>query len=362
MRAPDTISKSDRMRASTAGEDGGGEIAGCSREETMRYVRHMLAAAFAASAALVPHTASAEVTLKAVTAWGKNFTFVEMYMEWIKRVNEKGKGKIRIDYVGGPEVYPSFEQLEPLKRGVFATMITSTAYIAGALPETNATWFGFGATPAQLREAGLVAAIDKITREKAGVMLLGMPLQMKFNVYTKKEIKGANLSGLKMRTTPIYDPVLKGLGASTLTVPPTELLTALESGIVDGFAWPGVAVTGPGYARAIKYRVTPSWWVGTDIALMNAKAYDSLPADVQKLLVDTMIDIEKETPAFFGAKEKAEEAAMDKAGIQTIAMSDADMTKIRKIHWEAGVEAFLMKPSPKYGPELKKILERFAPK
>jgi hypothetical protein len=211
-----------------------------------RFVRQTLvAAAFAASAMLVPHTASAEVALKAVTAWGKNFTFVDMYMEWIKRVNEKGKGKIRIDYIGGPEVYPSFEQLEPLKRGVFATMVTSTAYIAGALPETNATWFGFGATPAQLREAGLVAAIDKITREKAGVMLLGMPLQMKFNVYTKKEIKGANLSGLKMRTTPIYDPVLKGLGASTLTVPPTELLTALESGIVDGFAWPGVAVTGP---------------------------------------------------------------------------------------------------------------------
>ncbi len=329
----------------------------------MRSIRlSLVAAAFAASAALVPHTASAEVALKAVTAWGKNFTFVDMYMEWIKRVNEKGKGKVRIDYVGGPEVYPSFEQLEPLKRGVFATMLTSTAYIAGALPETNATWFGFGATPAQLREAGLVAAIDKITREKAGVMLLGMPLQMKFNVYTKKEISGANLSGLKMRTTPIYDPVLKALGASTLTVPPTELLTALESGIVDGFAWPGVAVTGPGYARAIKFRVTPSWWVGTDVALMNAKAFDSLPADVQKLLVDTMIDIEKETPAFFGAKEKAEEQAMDKAGIKTIAMSDADMVKIKKVHWEAGVEAFLIKPSPKYGPELKKILERFAPK
>jgi hypothetical protein len=41
------------------------------------------------------------------------------------------------------------------------------------------TWFGFGATPAELRQAGLVAAIDKITREKAGVMLLGMPLHQR---------------------------------------------------------------------------------------------------------------------------------------------------------------------------------------
>ncbi|MFO0989459.1 MAG: TRAP transporter substrate-binding protein DctP [Alphaproteobacteria bacterium] len=330
----------------------------------MTFIRRTMSAAalLAAAAAFIPASASAEVTLKAVTAWGKNFAFVDMYLEWVKRVNEKGKGKIRIDYVGGPEVYPSFEQLEPLKRGVFHTMMTSTAYIAGALPETNATWFGFGATPAELREAGLVAAIDKITREKAGVTLLGMPLQMKFNVYTKKEIKGANLAGLKMRTTPIYDPVLKGLGASTLTVPPTELLTALESGIVDGFAWPGVAVTGPGYARAVKFKVTPSWWVGTDIAMMNAKAFDSLAPDLQKLLVDTMIEIEKETPAYFGAKEKAEDEAMAKMGIQTIAMSEADMAKIKKLHWEGGLEAFVMKPSPQHGPTLKKILERFAPK
>jgi TRAP-type C4-dicarboxylate transport system substrate-binding protein len=330
----------------------------------MRSVRRTLtAAALFAAAVLVPYTASAQqVTLKAVTAWGKNFTFVDMYLEWVKRVNAKAAGKLKIDHVGGPEVYPSFEQLEPLKRGVFATMVTSTAYIAGALPETNATWFGFGATPAELRAAGLVAAIDKITREKAGVMMLGMPLQMKFNVYTKKEIKGASLAGLKMRSTPIYDPVLKGLGASTLTVPPTELLTALESGIVDGFAWPGVMVTGPGYARAVKYKVSPSWWVGTDIALMNAKAFDALAPDLQKLLIDTMIEIEKEVPAYYGAKEKAEDEAMAKMGIQNIAMSDADMVKIKKLHWESGVESFLMKPSPKYGPELKKILERFAPK
>ena len=233
------------------------------------------------------------VTLKAVTAWSRNFNFNDQYFEWIKRVNDKGAGKIRIDYVGGPEVYPSFEQLEPLKRGVFASVVTSTAYVAGALPELNATWFGFGATPAELRAAGLVAALDKVTREKHGVTVLGMPLQMRFNVYLKRPIEGANLGGLKMRSTPIYEPVLKGLGAATVTVPPADLLTALETGMVDGFAWPAVAVTGPGYARAIKYKVTPPWWVGTDVALMNARVFDALSDDRKKILVDAMIEVEK---------------------------------------------------------------------
>jgi TRAP-type C4-dicarboxylate transport system substrate-binding protein len=302
------------------------------------------------------------VTLKAVTAWSRNFNFNDQYFEWIKRVNDKGAGKIRIDYVGGPEVYPSFEQLEPLKRGVFASVVTSTAYVAGALPELNATWFGFGATPADLRAAGLVAALDKVTREKHGVMVLGMPLQMRFNVYLKSPIEGANLSGLKMRSTPIYEPVLKGLGAATVTVPPADLLTALETGVVDGFAWPAVAVTGPGYARAIKHKVTPPWWVGTDVALMNARAFDALSDDRKKILIDAMIEVEKGVFDYYLAKEKEEDAAMVRMGIQNIATSDADLKKIHKMHWEAGTEAFLKKPSPKYASDLMQVIERYAPK
>jgi TRAP-type C4-dicarboxylate transport system substrate-binding protein len=319
-----------------------------------------LAAAGAFATATAVQAPAQEVHLKAVTAWSKNINFVDTYLEWIKRVNERGKGKVRIDYIGGPEVFPSFEQLEPLKRGVFATVVTSTAYLAGALPELNVTWFGFGATPAEMRAAGVIEALDKVTREKAGVTVLGLPLQMRFNVYLNKPVQGANFTGLKLRGTPIYEPVLKGLGAATVTVPPADLLTALETGIVDGFAWPAVAVTGPGYARAVKYKVSPPWWVGTDVALMNAKVFDSLSPEVKKLLIDTMIEIEKEAPAYYMAKEKEEDAAMAKMGIQNIQTSDADLAKIRKLHWEQGVEAFLLKPSPKYGPDLKKVVERFA--
>jgi TRAP-type transport system periplasmic protein len=304
---------------------------------------------------------SAPVVLRAVTAWDKSLLFVDKYMEWIKRVNEKGAGKIRIDYTGGPEVFPAFEQLEPLRRGVFSTVITSTAYM-GALPELNATWLGFGASPAELRESGLLAALDKVVREKAGVTVLGFPLQMRFNVYLKRPLPTGDLSGVKLRTTPVYDPVLRGLGAVTVTVPPSELLTAVETGVVDGFAWPAIAVIAPGYARAIKYKVTPAWWVGTDVALMNAAAYDKLPPELKKLLTDTMIEIEKEVPAYFGGKEKAEDAGLEKMGIQFLPTSDADLARIKKLHWDGGVQAFLLKPSPKYGAELAELMKRFAPK
>ena len=121
-------------------------------------------------------------------------------------------------------------------------------------------------------------------------------------------------------------------------------------------------MTGPGYARAIKYKVSPPWWVGTDVALMNAKVFDSLSPELQKLLADTMIEIEKEVPDYFLAKEKEEDDAMAKMGIQNIPTSEADLQRIRKLHWEGGTEAFLLKPSPKYGPGLMKLVEGFVTK
>lgn len=309
-----------------------------------------------------PTQSAAQVALKAVTAWDKNQPFVDLYMEWIKRVNAKAGGKVRIDYLGGPEVYPAFEQLDPLKRGIISTVVTSTAYVAGALPELNATWFGFGASPDQIRNSGLADALDKVTREKAGVTVLGFPLQMRFNVYLNRPIDKADLKGFKLRSTPVYDPVLKGLGAATVTLPPAELLTALQTGVVEGFAWPAVFVTGPGFARAIKYKVAPSWWVGTDIALMNAQAFDALPADTRKLLIDTMKDIEKEVQGYFLKKEKEEDVILAKIGVKTIELPIAEVERVNRLHWQDGTQAFLLKPSPKYGPNLKEIMSRFAPR
>ena len=304
---------------------------------------------------------SGPVVLRAVTAWDKSQAFGDKYLDWVKRVNQKGAGKIRIDYTGGPEVFPAFEQLEPLKRGVISTLVTSTGYV-GALPELNATWLGFGATPAELRASGLLAALDKVVREKAGVTLLGFPLQMRFNVYLKRPVQNVDLTQIKMRSLPVFDPVLRGLGAVTVTVPYPELLTALETGVVDGFAFPAVAVVAPGFTRTIKYKFAPPWWIGTDVALMNAAAYDKLSPDLKKLLVDTMVEIEKEVPAYYGAKEKAEDAGLAKLGVQDLQTSEADLLKIRKLQWEGGVQTFLLKPSPKYGPELVEVMKRFAPK
>jgi TRAP-type C4-dicarboxylate transport system substrate-binding protein len=287
-----------------------------------------------------------------------------MYLEWIKRVNERAAGRLKIDYLGGPEVYPAFEQLDPLKRGVIDFIVTSPAYVAGALPEVNATWFMFEASdPAKAREIGLFERIDRITREKAGVATLGATLWMPFSVYLNKPIEKADLKGFKMRSTPGYDPVLKGLGAATVSLPPAEIIPALQTGVVDGFAWPAIFIAGPGYARYVKYKVMPWWWQGVEgHVFLNAKSYDALPADLKKLLVDTLREIERESRRYYQAKEAVEDEQLKRAGVKIIELSKAETDKVKRVHWEDGTKMFLTGPSPKYGPELKELMSQFAPR
>ena len=318
----------------------------------------------AGASGLGAQTSAQPIVLKGVSAWTKHWVFNDLYLEWMKRVNERAGGRLKIEHVGGPEVFPAFEQLDPVKRGVIDMTNPPAAYVSGALPELHASDLLFDASdPAKAREIGLFDRLDRITREKAGVTFLGATFWLPFSVYLTKPIEKADLRGFKMRSTPIYDPVLKGLGAATVSLPPAEVIPSLQTGVVDGMAWPALFIVQPGFARYLKYKVMPWWWQNTGgFVLVNAKSFDRLPADLKSLMVETLKEIEREAKRYFLAKEAAEDEQMKKVGLKIITLPAAEVEKVKRIHWEEGTKLFLTGPSPKYGPELKELLAPFAPR
>jgi hypothetical protein len=73
-------------------------------------------------ALLLTNTAAAqEVTLKAVTAFAENTTYSRPFERFINRVNEDGKGILRINYIGGPKAMP------PLKSAMRSRAASSTS-------------------------------------------------------------------------------------------------------------------------------------------------------------------------------------------------------------------------------------------
>ena len=79
-----------------------------------------------------------EVTLKAVSSFTENTTYSRPFERFIERVNEDGKGVLRINYVGGPKAMPPFEVGNALKGGVVDIANVTGAFYTNAMPEADA--------------------------------------------------------------------------------------------------------------------------------------------------------------------------------------------------------------------------------
>ncbi|MGH7003969.1 MAG: TRAP transporter substrate-binding protein DctP, partial [Alphaproteobacteria bacterium] len=74
----------------------------------------VLAVAMAAAPAMAQ-----ELVLKGVSGFPEGTAYSQKFEAFVKEVNEKGKGSIRIQYLGGaPKVMPTFDVGKNLREGV----------------------------------------------------------------------------------------------------------------------------------------------------------------------------------------------------------------------------------------------------
>src|ERR1700678_1273262 len=124
------------------------------------------------SALLLASAAAAqEVTLKAVSAFTENTTYARPFERFIGRVNEAGKGLVRINYIGGPQALPPFEIGNALKGGVIDIANAAGAFYTNVLPEADA-WKLTERPMSELRQNGGYAAMAAIYAQKLNAIFL----------------------------------------------------------------------------------------------------------------------------------------------------------------------------------------------
>ena len=104
----------------------------------------------------------------------------------------------------------------------------------------------------------------------------------------RREIKAlSDLRGLKLRSLGLGGEVYRRLGATPQTTPPAEMLTSLQSGVIDGAEF-----VGPGSDIALGlYRVAPFYYGpgfnkpnGTGECLVALKAWETLDAELKAIV------------------------------------------------------------------------------
>jgi len=223
--------------------------------------RRLAIAALAALASVAATAANAqEVTLKGITAFAEKTFNSRAFERFIEKVNADGKGQVQINYIGGPKAMPPFEVGNALRSGVVDIANVTGAFYTNVFVESDA-WKLAERPMSELRRNGGFDYMAKLYDEKMNAIFLVRTLvNTPFHLYLTKPITKADLTGFKLRITPVYRDFFTALGATVVQTAPGEVYTALERGVVDGYGWPIGGIFDFGWHEKTKYRVDPGFY------------------------------------------------------------------------------------------------------
>lgn len=269
-------------------------------------------------------SAQADVVLKVSSCLAKNHDQVEAYFATFHEPVNKMNAGLELNYIGGPEVTPRQKQAAALKRGLIDIINCPSAYYQGTVPEARMA--GVNTTsPAELRRNGGYDLLQEAWAKGLNARILGWGHweASTFFIYTKFKPKqstktGLDLTGVKMRSTGLYNPFFKAMGATPINISPGDVYAALERGVVDGLAWPEGSVAKYGWQRFLKYRIAPNWYHSTTMTVINLDSFNRLSKEHQDILVKQGLIFEKDSNPILAEKSEIDNKKLAEAGVETI--------------------------------------------
>ena len=129
----------------------------------------------------------------------------------------------------------------------------------------------------------------------------------------------SDLNDLIVRT---YEDIMVNTffgGLCTISIlPASEMYTAIQTGTVTGSEFPDGVYLRDGYDELVPYFTYLNWQVSMYAMKCNKAMYDSLPEDLQTLLVETSIEVGQETAADVMTEADEAEKAMVEAGMTIV--------------------------------------------
>lgn len=223
--------------------------------------------------------------------------------EWAKRVKARTNGGVDVEWVALGGLVPVLEQHDATAKGLIDGYHWPGVYLERLSPALGAAMIMSGVTEPRLTDMYQVldAGLEKLIQDRMlrdGVVAL--PIwwwQVYLGYFTKDTYvnRAGALTGKKIRVPAgVNAEQAKALGATTVNIPLGEVYLGLQLGTIDG-VWTGV--TGSGYAlkfyEQAKYLTGSRSLYGTVIlwTAVNKKWWDGLPADYQKVLRDTALEM-----------------------------------------------------------------------
>lgn len=315
------------------------------------FIKQASIAGLATGSVAAPAIVHAEpkVKWKMVTTWPKNFPVLGTGANQLaKLITDMTNGRIKVKVFGGGELVPAFEVFDAVSRGTAQMGHGSAYYWKGKIEEAQF----FSTVPFGLNSQEMTSwlyhgggmELWQETYEPFGVIPAAAGnTNVQMAGWFNKEINSVNdLKGLKMRIPGLGGEVLKRAGGTPVNLPGGELFTSLKTGAIDATEW-----VGPyndlafGFHKAAKYYYYPGWHEpGTTLeALINKKAFDALPEDLQAIVMNACKVVNQEMSTEYTAKNNAAlDTLVNKHKVDVRRLPDDVLEKLRTLSDEVVTE------------------------
>ena len=304
--------------------------------------------------------AKAPIKLSLVTFQPTGTIKTKMFLEAIRRINERTKGELVIECKGGPEVIPGLDQPKAVQKGIIDMALTATTYYKALVPEAYLVLFS-RVTSKREREAGFYDLLLDI-HKKAGLFYFGRAEAVDVPTFTMvSTVRVKAPSELAKHRLGISGPHIKAfpesLGMSLLLIPLPDSYTALERGLVDFYSTPWHTHVSNKLQEVCKYVIDHPYLAPNSVLIANLSTWEKLPKHLQKLVQDTYFEVtDEQIPQYLKIVEEARQV-MRNAGVEFVKFSPADATWFIENLYKTEIEASL-KDAPQYGPKLMELLRK----
>jgi TRAP-type C4-dicarboxylate transport system substrate-binding protein len=260
---------------------------------------------------------------------------VSIWLEnWAKNLEKASKGELTFKIFPGAQLGPPPKYYDIARTG-----------------QADITWFVHGFTPGRFPLSEISNLPYLVGSAEIGVKMLNEPALRKHvagehqglkplllmthqpgNIHTaSKPIRTVeDMKGMRLRfsSATIKDFVAE-LGGTPVGLPPTQIVESMQKGTIDG-AWIDY-----GGAEAFKigpvtkYTTEMYSYVTSFCICMNEKSFERLPANLKKLIDDSLVGVEKAVGHEWDKLDAPGKAALMKAGMTPVKLSKEEDAKFR---------------------------------
>jgi TRAP-type mannitol/chloroaromatic compound transport system substrate-binding protein len=248
-----------------------------------------------AGAIAAPHVALGETRRwRMITSWPRRLPGPGMSAERVaERISALSAGRLQIMVHAAGEVVPAFEVLDAVGSGVAEMGHTAAFYWQGKqpasvfyttvpfglTPQEHVSWIDVGGGQGLWDDLYAPFGVKPFMAGNTGVCMGG---------WFRRELHAVDdVKGLKIRSLGLGGEVYRRLGATPQTTSPGEILTSMQSGLIDGAEF-----VGPGSDIALGlYRVATLYYApgfnkpnGTGECILSLKAWEGLDPELKAIV------------------------------------------------------------------------------